>query len=708
MAYPRSFLTEDNFLLAYRRVVSSLSKQYLDLYPHLVQAYNVTVTANLKNLIKRVRRGYEPSAPVVVYEPKANGILRPLTLLVLEDLIVYQAIVNVVAEAFRDQQNRIKFDRAFSHILASPQSQFFFRHWKYCHRQFDDALVEAYRSGNTHVAEFDLAAFYDLIDHELLRLCISAKLKNPDLTDLLHRCLRAWTEKTTKTYVGHGIPQGPAASAFLAECFLFEFDKQSFSDVRYFRYVDDIRLMGPNDNAVRRAMVQLDLMAKRRGLVPQSEKLTVGEVKHLSELRRSVPSVVDSLVALAPTAPETQRKLRALLKASWHKKGSVLTILNATHFKYALRRIRPNRRIIARLFQLLRFRPDCAWHVAEYCKNFVGDKQVIELLRQSITKLPNYDNVSANLIDALDCCWNSSAYKQMDGTFRALTKKSLERSPLLLAAIETFVGRRAGRSIALRLIRNEPEPLVKARVLSRLFSQDVGSPYRPMDALPVFEDLVRGADQYAARFATYTILTLFSQNKLPAWQAPANANWCIAIMMKALKLQRLKIRPPSLIKRFLEEEFAVSTPFQWEDALGSAFANAEGRVLQLKSLIHGSRRTEFITLLDTFNDALIQSFSESHPLLKADFRKAARGKSHPDFGAWLRDPALGSVLPLAVPWLKDLHSARSSSTYAHARISRGPKKGRFTRPVPYWKAVELVRAGKTAYSELIFEWQKIL
>ena len=95
------------------------------------------------------------------------------------------------------------------------------------------------------VADFDLVSFFDLIDHKTLRQVLRIRVKNGYLLDLLIRCLEEWTAGGSGIYQkGHGIPQGPEASALLAEVLLADFDAQTYPDVRYVRYVDDVKLLG--------------------------------------------------------------------------------------------------------------------------------------------------------------------------------------------------------------------------------------------------------------------------------------------------------------------------------------------------------------------------------------------------------------------------------------------------------------------------------
>jgi hypothetical protein len=169
MAYPKTFLSLDNFRLAFARVVRGTNKDYKAYYRHLFPSYDLGLEENLKDLTDDIRRGrYQASHGVVVYQPKKSGILRPLTLLTLQDLIVYQALMNHVAARFENDQAVYALKRSFGAIFGGKSAAFFYRSWKVRYRKYNEALTNAYKSGNRYIADFDLVSFYELIDHNLL------------------------------------------------------------------------------------------------------------------------------------------------------------------------------------------------------------------------------------------------------------------------------------------------------------------------------------------------------------------------------------------------------------------------------------------------------------------------------------------------------------------------------------------------------------
>jgi hypothetical protein len=110
-----------------------------------------------------------------------------------------------------------------------------------------------------------------------------------------------------------------------------------------------------------------------------------------------------------------------------------------------------------------------------------------------------------------------------------------------------------------------------------------------------------------------------------------------------------------------------------------------------------------ITVLDSFNDLLLQRFSRGNSLLRAAFRKAARKSKIPDYGNWLRHPKVAGLLPKACPILLDCHNLRLRAEIAHATIK---KTGRFTRRVTYREKEIIIKQLRLAYTEWFAEWKK--
>jgi hypothetical protein len=145
MAYPHSFISMRNFELAFSRIVRGQNKEYKNLFRHLYSSYQLGLRDNLYDLIIDIKAGrYQPSPATVIFQPKKSGILRPLRLLTLQDQIIYQAIANVIAVAFKPEQDKHAGKRCFGALVNDKNSLFFYRGWKRSYRAFDRAVAKAF------------------------------------------------------------------------------------------------------------------------------------------------------------------------------------------------------------------------------------------------------------------------------------------------------------------------------------------------------------------------------------------------------------------------------------------------------------------------------------------------------------------------------------------------------------------------------------
>jgi retron-type reverse transcriptase len=266
----RTLASTRNLHLAWRRITTGANTQYKKFYRHLYHSYELALDENLADLRARMLSlAWEPLSPDRVYLPKPSGLQRPLTLLHLEDQIVLQAIANVVANKVVDRRRPFAMKSVFSNILTSPSNIFFFTRWDRTYRAFSKHVERLFQNGMTWVADFDLAAFYETISHDLLLRTAHPRLRETDDVRWIKSCLSCWTSHRAANSMGHGLPQGPIASDFLAEVFLLPVDETMASYKGYARYVDDVRLFGATESAIRQAVVQLEITCRERGLIPQ-------------------------------------------------------------------------------------------------------------------------------------------------------------------------------------------------------------------------------------------------------------------------------------------------------------------------------------------------------------------------------------------------------------------------------------------------------
>lgn len=282
------FLTYDNFLLAWQRTVNVTSRMIIDELGFKIFAFNLE--ANLKDLIRQVKAEdfpYTPLADHKVYVPKPSTTLRTMSLMAVPDVIVYQALVNVIADESHQYLVTHQNQHIFGNIYAGSGKRWMLRPWKKQYNKFVNSVERLYRQGNSWIASTDIVSFYDTIDHERLiqivwKYC-GAK-RDSKFESLLRECLSKWSAHTADVKMSRGIPQGSNASDFLANLFLYELDKiMIFQGYNYVRYVDDIRILGLYKPTVQQGLILFDLELKRAGLVAQVTKTSIHEIEDINQ-----------------------------------------------------------------------------------------------------------------------------------------------------------------------------------------------------------------------------------------------------------------------------------------------------------------------------------------------------------------------------------------------------------------------------------------
>lgn len=207
--YPAEFSALKNFEIAWERIARGSNTQYKRFFSHLYPSYLFAQPTTLGDLLSDVRSGqYRPSPATVVYFPKPTRILRPITLLSLNDQVVYQAIANVIANRFFPTLRPFYGVKTFGALYAGRNSLFFYRSWKQSYRAFNNEVRRVHKLGHDIVADFDLVSFFDLIDHATLRTVLERRVRSGELLELLFQCLARWTAGHPQIYV-HGLRVDP-------------------------------------------------------------------------------------------------------------------------------------------------------------------------------------------------------------------------------------------------------------------------------------------------------------------------------------------------------------------------------------------------------------------------------------------------------------------------------------------------------------------
>ncbi len=284
--------SKKNIKLAYDRLITNPESTYKNYFRNTYSNFALALDENVNNLSLKMKSGYLPEKSLRVYMPKANGLSRMYTLLTIEDQIVYQAYANIIANAITNKQVKSRYKRSvFGNLYTNPDSHFFYQPWQKSYKAYTGAIIRAYKSGLEYIASFDLTACYDSINHSLIKdILIKNHFSDNCASDFIN-LLSKW-ESADGFELGSGIPQGPQASGMIAEMVLSEYDAyveklQKTYKFKYFRYVDDIRILADNRDTVKWILFLLDKKSKELGLFPQSSKIDLHKIQDVNlEVKR--------------------------------------------------------------------------------------------------------------------------------------------------------------------------------------------------------------------------------------------------------------------------------------------------------------------------------------------------------------------------------------------------------------------------------------
>ena len=160
---------------------------------------------DLANKLKMER--YQPKPTKRVFILKTVGKKRPLSIPVIEDRIVQQALLYlleaVFEKTFSDKSHGYRLNRGAHSVCKN------IRQWK----------------GVSWFIEGDIVSYFDTINHHKLMETINLQIKDQQVIDLLWKFLRAGVVINNK-YQGTtiGVPQGGIISPILSNIYLHSFD----------------------------------------------------------------------------------------------------------------------------------------------------------------------------------------------------------------------------------------------------------------------------------------------------------------------------------------------------------------------------------------------------------------------------------------------------------------------------------------------------
>lgn len=267
--------------------------------------FGVDLSTRIKETISRLNtETYQPRSILHLEVPKGSLGFRPGSVIPIQDRIIVSAIVLLMAEEidnlfppsvhswrtkkpfpkkgpiFREiGMTEIPFLKKKSIRRAVDPFKSWYDIWpifdKESRRIFE---VERFR----FLAISDIAAYFENIQLPILRDQLLQYFPNePKLVNLLFLFLESWAVRTSYGRIHlRGIPQGNFVSSFLGNLFLLPLDNkfkkfEEQNEVRYFRYMDDVRVFTRKLEDARLAVFTMDRELRRLHLNVQTAKTKI-------------------------------------------------------------------------------------------------------------------------------------------------------------------------------------------------------------------------------------------------------------------------------------------------------------------------------------------------------------------------------------------------------------------------------------------------
>ena len=122
-----ALISKPNLQLAWQRISTGRNLQHKRFFRHIYGGYELGLKDNLNLLHEKLKGDRQATPPTRIYLPKSSGLMRPITLLAVEDQIVLQAFANLVARHIGPDAakwNSSKSSAIVLNILAIPFSSF--------------------------------------------------------------------------------------------------------------------------------------------------------------------------------------------------------------------------------------------------------------------------------------------------------------------------------------------------------------------------------------------------------------------------------------------------------------------------------------------------------------------------------------------------------------------------------------------------------
>jgi hypothetical protein len=317
-----------------------------DFFPDPLQHHDV-LNAARRGITHVVRPEHYATEPAESWEvPKPNLTLRHCIHVSAIDRLVYQALIDHLAPLTDHKLSH----RAYAFRLRSATSSDMFLNSVQQNKRFEaDSRTLLKSRPDSSLVTVDIAQYFENISFRKLKDALVGIL-GPQLdapttavVEVLMSCLASWSP-----YGNCGVPQNMNASSYLGNIYLHSLDQQMVaSGWEYFRYMDDIKVVVPDEARARLALKTIIGQLRSLELSVNSQKTGIvrsGSLEWQSIANRD-DSEIDEVEAII-----VRRQPEELLQCADKLFATALRLIaegltRDYHFRFAINRLTSLRKL---------------------------------------------------------------------------------------------------------------------------------------------------------------------------------------------------------------------------------------------------------------------------------------------------------------------------------------------------------------------------